>query len=128
MFVLLLTLTAFLVFEGSQAASSAFDIGARTRSGRLVFESVVLIMTVLVLFFVPALCAGAIAGERERQTLATLQVTLLRPRSILLGKVVAALAYLVLLIVAALPVLGVGLRARRPARRRHRPGGARRRR
>ncbi len=106
-FVLLLTLTAFLVFEGSQAASSAFDIGARTRSGRLVFESVVLIMTVLVLFFVPALCAGAIAGERERQTLATLQVTLLRPRAILVGKVVAALAYLVLLIVAALPVLGV---------------------
>jgi ABC-type transport system involved in multi-copper enzyme maturation permease subunit len=58
-----------------------------------------------VLFFVPGIAAGAIAGERERQTLATLQVTLLRPRSIVAGKIVAALAYLVLLIVASLPVL-----------------------
>lgn len=106
-FVLLLTLTAFLVYEGSQAGSSSFDLASRTRVGRLVFESVVLIMTVLVLFFVPGLTAGAVAGERERQTLATLQVTLLRPRSILFGKIVAALAYLALLLVAALPVLAV---------------------
>ena len=104
-FVLLLTLTAFLVFEGSQAGQSSFDLAERTRAGRLVFESVVLVMTVLVLFFVPGVAAGAIAGERERQTLATLQVTLLRPRSIIAGKIVAALAYLVLLVVASLPVL-----------------------
>ena len=105
-FVLLLTLTAFLVFEGSGAARDG-DLSARTSVGRLVFESVLLIMTALVLFFVPGIAAGAIAGERERQTLATLQVTLLRPRSILAGKIIAALAYLVLLIVAALPVLAV---------------------
>ncbi len=105
-FVLLLTLTAVLVFEGSGAARDG-DLSARTSVGRLVFESVLLIMTALVLFFVPGIAAGAIAGERERQTLATLQVTLLRPRSILAGKVIAALAYLVLLIVAALPVLAV---------------------
>ena len=104
-FVLLLTLAAFLVFEGSQAGQSEFDLAERTRAGRLVFETVLLVMTVLVLFFVPGVAAGAIAGERERQTLATLQVTLLRPRSIVAGKIVAALAYLVLLIVAALPVL-----------------------
>lgn len=105
-FVLLLTLTAFLVFEGSGAATDG-DLSTRTSVGRLVFESVLLIMTALVLFFVPGIAAGAIAGERERQTLATLQVTLLRPRSILAGKIVAALAYLVLLIIAALPVLAV---------------------
>ena len=64
-------------------------------------------MTLLVLFFVPALTAGAIAGERERQTLATLQVTMLRTRAILIGKVVSALVFLVLMIVAALPVLSV---------------------
>jgi ABC-type transport system involved in multi-copper enzyme maturation permease subunit len=105
-FVLLLTLTAFLVFEGSGAANDG-DLAARTSVGRLVFESVLLIMTALVLFFVPGLAAGALAGERERQTLATLQVTLLRPRSILAGKIVATLAYLLLLVIAALPVLAV---------------------
>ena len=64
-------------------------------------------MTVLVLFFVPGIAAGAIAGERERQTLATLQVTMLRPRAILAGKVIATVAYLGLLVVAAMPVLAV---------------------
>lgn len=106
-FVLVLALTMFLVFEASEGSASSFDLSARTGVGRLVFESVILIMTVLVLFFVPGLTAGAIAGERERQTLATLQVTLLRPRSIIAGKVAAALAYLLLLVVAALPVLAV---------------------
>jgi ABC-type transport system involved in multi-copper enzyme maturation permease subunit len=104
-FVLLLTITAFLVHEGVQASSSVFDLSARTRVGRQVFEAVVLIMAVLVLFFVPGLTAGAIAGERERQTLAPLQVTLLRPGSILVGKMMAAMAYLLLMLVAALPVL-----------------------
>lgn len=36
-----------------------------------------------------------------------LQVTLLRPRSILLGKVIAAVAYLVLLIIASLPLMAM---------------------
>jgi len=65
------------------------------------------VMTCLVLFFVPGLTAGAVAGERERQTLQPLQVTLLRPRSILIGKMVAAVAYLVLLIVASLPLIAM---------------------
>ena len=106
-FVLVLTLTAFLVYEAAGVNADAFDLAARTRVGRQVFESVILIMTVLVLFFVPGIAAGAIAGERERQTLATLQVTMLRPRSILSGKVVATVAYLGLLVVAAMPVLAV---------------------
>lgn len=106
-FVVVLAITMFLVFEGSAGTSNRFDLSARTGVGRLVFEWVILIMTVLVLFFVPGLTAGAIAGERERQTLATLQVTMLRTRSILLGKVVAALAFLGLMVVAALPVLAV---------------------
>lgn len=106
-FVLVLAITMFLVFEGSAGTSDRFDLSARTGAGRLVFEWVILIMTVLVLFFVPGLTAGAIAGERERQTLATLQVTMLRTRSILLGKVAAALAFLGLMVVAALPVLAV---------------------
>lgn len=106
-FVVVLALTTFLVYAAAQSAQDSFDLASRTQVGRLVFETVLLIMTILVLFVVPGVTAGAIAGERERQTLTTLQVTLLRPRSILAGKVVAALAFLVLLLVAALPVLAV---------------------
>jgi ABC-2 type transport system permease protein len=106
-FVWVLALAMFLVFEAEAGTSSQFDLSSRTGVGRLVFETVLLIMAVLVLFFVPGLTAGAISGERERQTLATLQVTMLRTRSILLGKVIAALIFLLLMIVAALPVLAV---------------------
>jgi len=105
-FVLVLTLTLFLVYE-AMSSQASFDLATRTRVGRTVYEAVLLIMTLLVLFFVPGLTAGAIAGERERQTLSTLQVTLLRPRSIIAGKILAALAYLGLLLVASLPVLAV---------------------
>jgi hypothetical protein len=75
--------------------------------GRGIFEWLLFFMLVLVLFMVPGQVSGAIAGERERQTLVPLQITLLRPRSILLGKVGASLAFLMLLMVATLPLLAV---------------------
>jgi ABC-type transport system involved in multi-copper enzyme maturation permease subunit len=75
--------------------------------GRGIFEWLLFFMLVLVLFMVPGQVSGAIAGERERQTLIPLQITLLRPRSILLGKIGAALAFLMLLMVATLPLLAV---------------------
>jgi ABC-type transport system involved in multi-copper enzyme maturation permease subunit len=75
--------------------------------GRGIFEWLLFFMLLLVLFLVPGQTAGAIAGERERQTLVPLQLTLLRPRSIVLGKIGAALSFLVLLVVAAVPLLAV---------------------
>jgi ABC-type transport system involved in multi-copper enzyme maturation permease subunit len=86
---------------GSLLATEAATVG------RLVFEWVLLIMFVLVLFLVPALTSGAISGERERQTLVPLQLTLLRPRSIVLGKLGASLAFLCLLLVASAPIVSV---------------------
>jgi hypothetical protein len=64
-------------------------------------------MLFLVCFIVPGLAAGGVAGERERQTLVPLQVTLLRPRSILFGKLAASLAFVAFLVIAALPLIGV---------------------
>ena len=75
--------------------------------GRGMFEWLLFFMLLLVMFLVPGLAAGAVAGERERQTLVPLQVTLLSPRQILVGKVAAAVAFLLLLVVATLPLLSV---------------------
>lgn len=75
------------------------------RLGRLCFESTVLFLLVLVLFIVPGLTAAAIAGERERQTLIPMQITLLKPHAIVLGKVQASLAYLLVLLVASVPIM-----------------------
>lgn len=76
-------------------------------AGRGIFEWLVFFMVLLVLFLVPGVTSGAIAGERERQTLVPLQVTLLRPTSILLGKVGASTAFLLLLLTATTPLLAV---------------------
>lgn len=76
--------------------------------GRGIYDWTLFGMLLLMLLIVPAQAAGAIAGERERQTLVPLQVTLLSPWRILRGKVAASVAFLVLLIVAGLPLLAVG--------------------
>jgi ABC-type transport system involved in multi-copper enzyme maturation permease subunit len=89
------------VFAGGPDAFSA------ATAGRQIFHWLLFFMLGLVSFIVPGVTGGAIAGERERQTLVSLQVTLLRPRSIVLGKLAASVAFVVLLILATLPLIGV---------------------
>jgi ABC-type transport system involved in multi-copper enzyme maturation permease subunit len=71
--------------------------------GRDLLSGIVVFETLLVLFLAPAVTAGAISGERERQTFDLLMTTLLKPRAIILGKMGAALAFLLLLILAVAP-------------------------
>jgi ABC-type transport system involved in multi-copper enzyme maturation permease subunit len=101
----------FLTYQATAAASNdpfaGVDATRIATVGRIIFETLVIFMLLLVLFLVPAMTSGAVAGERERQTLVPLQVTLLRPLSILLGKIGASLAFTSLLVVAALPFLAV---------------------
>ncbi len=84
-----------------------FDLLASATAGRAIFQWLLFFMLLLVCFIVPGLTAGAISGERERQTMVALQLTLLRPRSIVAGKLLASLAFVVLLIIASLPLVTV---------------------
>ncbi|MEN6325109.1 MAG: ABC transporter permease [Syntrophomonas sp.] len=61
----------------------------------------------LISFVTPALTAGAINGERERQTFDLLLCTRLSAVSIVLNKLLASMGYIILLIIASLPVFGV---------------------
>jgi ABC-2 type transport system permease protein len=109
-YLLLLSGILYLVYSVTRSArtdpweSAASQVAS---AGRGIFEWLVFFMVLLVLFLVPGVTSGAIAGERERQTLVPLQVTLLRPRSILLGKIAASTAFLLLLLVATMPLLAV---------------------
>lgn len=53
----------------------------------------------------PSFAAGAIAGEKERGTYEMLLASPVRPESIVLGKLVAALTHLAILIFASLPIV-----------------------
>jgi ABC-type transport system involved in multi-copper enzyme maturation permease subunit len=107
-YLLLLSGALWLLYLGASAAGTDGPGALRLASlGRAAFQTVLFVMLLLVCFLVPGLAAGGVAGERERQTLVPLQVTLLRPRSILLGKLAASLAFVVFLVFAALPLIGV---------------------
>jgi ABC-2 type transport system permease protein len=72
--------------------------------GKIVFGGVVGIELLMVCFIAPAFTAGAISGERERLTLDLLRTTLLPARSLVAGKLESALGYVVLLLLAGLPL------------------------
>jgi ABC-type transport system involved in multi-copper enzyme maturation permease subunit len=107
-YLVLLSGALWLLYLGASAAGADGPGVLRLASlGRAAFQTLLFAMLILVCFIVPGLAAGGVAGERERQTLVPLQVTLLRPSSILFGKLAASLAFVVFLVVAALPLIGV---------------------
>ena len=72
--------------------------------GSQAFAAMAFFQLGLVCLFAPALAAGAISGERERQTLDVLLVSRVSAFGIVWGKLLASMAYILLLILAALPL------------------------
>lgn len=86
------------------SASNVYSRPDRMLLGKFVFGAVVGIEMLLVCFIAPAFTVGAVSGERERQTYDLLRTTLLSERALVLGKLVSALTYIFLLLLAALPL------------------------
>ena len=86
------------------STNNAYNGTSSQMVGKFVFGAVVGIELLLVCFIAPAFTAGAISGERERQTFDLLQTTLLSARSLVLGKLASALSYIFLLLIAAFPL------------------------
>src|SRR6056297_3736576 len=53
----------------------------------------------------PSFAAGAISGEKERQTYEMLLASPMRPGAIVIGKLVASLTHLIMLVLASLPII-----------------------
>lgn len=62
---------------------------------------------VMLIGIMPAITAGSISGERERQTLELLMATRMTPAQIVFGKLTAALSTMSLLIVSSFPILAM---------------------
>lgn len=92
------------VTESSMNLSGQINVG---EIGRTLFGGVVAIEMLLVSFIAPAFTAGAISGEREHQTFDLLRTTLLPPYSLVIGKLLSAMAYVLLLLLAAIPLQSI---------------------
>ena len=75
--------------------------------GRSLFIGLMLVEGLLGAFIAPALTAGTISNERERQTLEFLLLTRLSGANIALGKLCSALSFLFMLLLCSLPVTAV---------------------
>ena len=109
-FLTVMVLVSLLVYEASTATNDFnFDpISALTNGvGRKMFEWVLAAELGILLLIVPGISAGTISGERDRQTLVPLQVTMIGPWGIFMGKVLSSSSFILLLIVATVPVMAV---------------------
>jgi ABC-type transport system involved in multi-copper enzyme maturation permease subunit len=101
----MMTLGAVIFFYTSVYQSYQYTFDPQS----VIYLYVVLgsIQMALIVLSVPALTAGSISGERERQTLDLLLVTKLSPFSIVIGKLLSSMAFVLLLIVSTLPVFSI---------------------
>ena len=102
----LLVMSGFITLVYSAFASAASGpFGPDSREvGKVIFSSVLGLQVMLVIFVGPSFTAGAISGEKERQTYDLLRTTLLSAKSFVAGKLVSALSYVLLLIFVAIPL------------------------
>ena len=72
--------------------------------GRGIFTALMFLQTLMILVLAPASTAGTISSEREKQTLDLLAVTPISSVAIVVGKLLSALTWVFVLILASIPV------------------------
>src|SRR3989440_10833524 len=109
-----LAITIYIVLLGGIGwavfAAMTFSTGigqSPSNLGQQLFTFLILFQVALLAFITPALTAGAISGERERQTLDLLFVTPIAPFSIIWGKLLASMSFVVLLLVLSVPIFSL---------------------
>lgn len=98
------TTLLYLIYDPFNRAGGSAAAGA---IGRVLFMGIVGIELLLIIFIAPAFTSGAITGERERQTYDLLRTTLLASPSFVIGKLESALSYILLLLLAAIPLQSI---------------------
>jgi ABC-type transport system involved in multi-copper enzyme maturation permease subunit len=104
------TVMIYLLAEQSAASQVAFGGGnpyVAGQVGQAVFTTLLLLQVLLVVFLAPAATTGAISLEREKQTLDLLTATPVSTLGIVLGKLASSLAFVVVLILASIPLTAV---------------------
>jgi ABC-2 type transport system permease protein len=107
LYIVLLGGIGWAIFTAMTLTATSQFGGSSTNYGLELFTFLILFQVALLAFITPALTAGAISGERERQTIDLLFVTPIRPFSIIWGKLLASLSFVVLLLVISVPIFSL---------------------
>jgi ABC-type transport system involved in multi-copper enzyme maturation permease subunit len=89
-------------FPGGQVTIGGTALSAAI--GHAMFGTLLAVETLLVMVLAPAFTSGAISLEREKQTLDLLVTTPLSTLGMVIGKLISALSYVFLLIIASIPL------------------------
>ncbi|MFO0911545.1 MAG: ABC transporter permease subunit [Pirellulales bacterium] len=100
--VLLLMGTAWLVVFGTQTVRGVGDLA---RFGAILFRVLAPLQLAWVVFFSALLTASAVGQEKDRRTLVLLLMTRLNNSELVLGRLLASLLNVLVMILAGLPVL-----------------------
>ncbi|WAA10680.1 ABC transporter permease [Fervidibacillus albus] len=90
-------------FIYSRSFSSPFGFFHPVES-QWMFYYLSFLQLIFILFITPGLTAGVISGEREKQTLNIMLTTTQSSWTIIIGKLLSSISYLLLLLFASLPV------------------------
>ncbi|MHB8507428.1 MAG: ABC transporter permease [Candidatus Dormibacteria bacterium] len=109
LFIAILGAIAYAAFAVASvsAGQSGFNSSNAALVGTGIFATMTVTEMILVFFMSPALTAGSISGERERQTLELLLCTRVRPLGIVVGKLISSLLFVVLLLLISLPLFSL---------------------
>lgn len=107
MLVYQLALASVLLF--AYPSGQRVDLSSDSSAARQLVDFFFLGQYVLASLMAPTFASGAISGEKERKTYEMLLASPLRPWAIVIGKMVASLTHLAVLIIASLPIIMLAL-------------------
>jgi ABC-type transport system involved in multi-copper enzyme maturation permease subunit len=107
--MLLYQLALAAVLLVSYPSGQRIDLTTDSDAARRLVDFFFLGQYIIASLMAPTFAAGAISGEKERKTYEMLLASPLHPWAIVLGKMVASLTHLAVLIVASLPIIMLAL-------------------
>ncbi|MDA7951187.1 MAG: ABC transporter permease [Pirellulaceae bacterium] len=102
---ILILLIIYLAWPSNQQVDMIASTAASNRLVDLFFMA----QYVLIALMTPSFASGAISGEKERKSYEMLLASPLRPTAIVIGKLVASLTHLAILLITSIPIIVVCL-------------------
>ncbi|NUM46815.1 MAG: hypothetical protein HUU38_19085 [Anaerolineales bacterium] len=109
LYIALLSFVILLIYASLTSLNNYLQMDTLRSLGRSIFFTVYGLELIIICMTTPALTAGAISHEKEQQTYDLLRTTLLPARDLILGKLLGAISFALLFILAAIPLQAIAL-------------------